>query len=338
MRIAHFARFAPHCCGQYETVRDLIWAEKLAKIEAVFIDGENAENIEVIGKKDSWLEVQSIEAAYDADLLIQHSVIPLKIRDRHIPYLIALHGRPENSFRLEQSGKMRVLSLVASKYKNDKDCKGFICFWKEHIPFWKALLPGANIYYITPPINTYKFKPDGKKVKFKVQGTPNLVIADIWREDRTPFNVIFAANYYRETYNKSAKLYIYGMPNMKWKNFLIPLVNNGFLPEIHGLTRHLDEVYRSGDILVTPNIIATRVIREALSSGMSIVAPHGCAYTKFTADPRHVDKFAKQIHYCWRWMLGHDDSRKELHDKAKRYWDVSATGRAMKDILREVLP
>lgn len=334
MRIAHFGKFGPHYSGQYATIKDLIWAEKLAGMDADFFDCISPENA---GKKDDWLVCQDWNKIDEYDIIIQHYGMPREIADKKLPYLIAIHGRPENCFRMEQLGKSQILTFLQNVPKRDRCFKGFITFWKEHIPFWKSMLPENYIHYISPPVNTFHFKPEGEKYKFKKPGYPNIIIADIWREDTTPFNVIFASNYYRIKYNPKARIHIYGAPIETYMNYLLPLQNTGIIGDLYSFVSFLDKVYRAGDILVTPNIIATRTIREAFASGMSVVAPHGCRYTKFQADPRNVFRFAKQIHYCWRWMQATPDCKLRLHEKAKKYFDFNSTGRAMKEVIEGVL-
>ena len=89
-------------------------------------------------------------------------------------------------------------------------------------------------------------------------GNPNIVILDRWREDSTPFNLVFAAQYFKEHYYPDAKLHIYGVPrNQNCMIFLVPFIKNGLIGEMAPLVVQTDQIYRNADLLITPNIICS---------------------------------------------------------------------------------
>lgn len=300
MRIAHFGYFAPNQSGQYATVKDMIRAERQAGMDAQFIDFNGQSRI---GLKDDWLETVNMDFACEADWIIRHSAIPKKIRDLGRKTILALHGRPENSFRLEDYGKNPVISEVL-----DSKADGYITFWSELTYQWEAIT-GKRVRFIHAPVDLERFNPEGFRHKFSPSGSPNILICDMWREDVTPFNVIMAAAYFTEHLCPTAKVHVYGMPTTR---AFSKMEEKGILGEVLPLVQNIETAMRSADIMVTPQVIATRSVREAMACGLPIVAGGGNAYTLYRHDPRDIEGFARQILRCW-------------HDLQK--WDLRGTAR-----------
>lgn len=219
MKIAHFAIYAPHGSGQYETVKDLILAERSVGINAQFIDFAHDGKMSCRkGLQDGEIITVPVSFAEEADVIISHSAVPEELL-KNKPSILALHGRPEYSFRLEFNGISPVLSTIinrASKY----DYNAYITFWSEFLFPWSRILAGKKVSCVPSPVDFNVYKPEGEKHIFSEYGTPNIVIADMWREDVTPFNLIFAAQYFKEHFQKNAKLHVYGVSKNVPKGFL----------------------------------------------------------------------------------------------------------------------
>ena len=306
MKIAHFAVFSPNQSGMYGTVRDLILAERMQGIDAQFVDYsiDGSGNVfSRVGLVDKDIITVSHDWAYkEADILVRHSLITEPIIQVGKPIIMTMHGRPEYSFMQEHEGKTPVASIMINHEFDDKYA-AYVTFWEEHLLFWNLMLPGRQIDYIPAMVDLKKFNPEGPKYKtVDFTGSPNIIVADMWREDITPFSMIEAVETFRQKYCKTAKLHIFGLPP-KDKGFTAQmsqrLHDNGLLGEGNMLVPFMDTVYRAADILVTPHRIATRVIREAMASGCPVVAGTGCKYTDYTADPRDPEGFAYQINRCW---------------------------------------
>ncbi len=314
IRIAHFSIFSPHASGQYGTVKDLILAERSVGIDAHFIDyGFKDKRESREGLQDGEIITHPIKWADEADIWFCHSLIPKEVSK---PVVLALHGRPENSFRLEFHKISPVMSSII-QCAREKKYQAYVTFWKEHLFYWSRILPGEKIFYIPSPIDLDTFLPQGPLHDFgKNSGVPNIVIADMWREDTTPFNLIFAAKYFREHFYKDTKLHLYGIPHDNTCiNFLSPLKKAGLLGELSGLVKNLPDIYRASDMVITPNIIATRVVRESLASGTPIVAPHGCRFTEFRAEPRDYKDFAFAMKRCFETNRNPLALRKKMIDE-----------------------
>jgi len=350
MQIAHFAVFSPNKSGMYATVRDLILAERMQGIDAQFIDynfdgpdnGRAGMNYSKVGLCDADIVTISPDWAYEeADILIRHALITEPIIRVGKPIIMAMHGRPEYSYMLEHYGQSPVMSIMAN-HETDEKYAAYMTFWQEHLLPWNLIMPKREIIYIPVPVDLKRFNPDGEKYSSaNWTGHPNIMVADMWREDITPFPMISAVETFRQKYSPAAKLHIFGMPH-KDKGFSAQLGTrlraSGLVGECNMTVPFLDRVYRSADILVTPHRIATRIIREALASGCPVVAGTGCQYTPYTADPRDPEAFAAQIDRCWRdFQERGDEFRAKVRNVAEVAFGYEATGKAMLELGEKVM-
>ncbi len=335
MKVAHFGVFAPYASGQFETVRDLIKAERIVGIEAGFIDyGADGNPASRVGLKDEGLESLPIDWAENADLFVRHSAIPKEIKN-NIPIITALHGRPENSLLLEHYGKSSVISEVR-KLKTS-----FITFWEEFVFQWKCMLNGngGDLFYVSPPLDISRYENiEPHLFADDENGEPNIMIADLWREDVSPFNVLMSAIYYKEHFNKKAKIHIYSVPKGKGFDFLLDLKKSGMMGEVKPHIRGLESRYASADIVLTPHIIATRIIREAMASGLPIVAGEGCRYTDYSADPRNIPLFASKIDECWQMVKGNKLYFSNVQKKtAIKEFGLEKIGKEIRGVFEKVI-
>jgi SAM-dependent methyltransferase len=343
IRIAHFAAFCPGRTGQYATVKDMIKAERAVGIDAQFIatsiDAKKIAKCEAV-KEDGWLHTKEPEWAKSADILMRHSCIPDEYSTLGIPIMMALHGRPESTFIIEFVDLMKVYQLLVL-IRDDPRYKGWITFWKSHEFFHKLKVPEDSLYYVPAMIDLDEYKPEGTRVGFgKTSGSPNIIVADMWRHDMTPYAVLYAAALFKSKYCPSAKVHIFGVPKTKCDALMLTLKNDGILGSQMGLAKPMSNVYRGGDLLITPHNIATRVVRESLACGLPIVAGSSNPYTDFKADPRDIEAFAEQINRCWEHIKGTPEStKKQCRETAEKEFDVNRAGEAVllavEDVLRK---
>ncbi len=337
MKIAHFAQFAPHACGQYETVRDLIKAERLVGLESELIDyGRKGMECHV-GKKDGHITTIHPDYVKQADVLFRHSDIPKSIKKQGKPIVLCLHGRPESTFKIGFNNGSDLIKAVLD-CERDEQYKVTITFWKEFEFIWNRIIPNGKVKFIPCPVDLERYNPIGEKRKFKSEGIPNIMIADLWREDITPFNVIFSAVKFKEYYCLEAKIHIYGIPSAKNRLFLQNLYDKDYFGDFYPTIAGLEKMYRSADIFVSPHTIAVRTIREALASGLPVIAGIGNSYTRFTWNPNDINGFACEINRAWMNV----QKNKELFSKisretAEKEFSLVNTGNAIKNLLGEVL-
>lgn len=345
MRIAHFAVFSPNLAGIYATVKDLIIAERLQGIDARFVDysvDANGKAYSKVGYQDESIISMSPDWAYKhADIIVRHSMVTEPISRVGIPMIMAMHGRPEYSFLLEHYGKTPVMKIMCN-HETDNKYHAYISFWKEHKLFWSTMMPDREIHYLPSVVDLEKFNPDGEKYNFgNKSGSPNILICDMWREDITPLNTIMAAVRFKERYCPTAKIQLFGLPPAG-KGFISEfaerLNRHGIAGEANSIVPFLDKVYRGVDILITPHHIATRIIREALASGLPCVAGTGCMYTPYTADPRSPDIYAERINRCWE-DLKADKQRLKLKAReiAEQNFNYDLAGKAMLTLCNDIL-
>jgi glycosyltransferase involved in cell wall biosynthesis len=320
-------------------------AERLQGIDAQLIDyklGDKGEMYSRVGLVDDDIVTISHDWAFEeADIIIRHATLPQPILHVGKPVVMAMHGRPEYSYMTEHYGTNPVMRILTAHEKDD-EYAGYMTFWEEHLLFWNSIMPKREITYIPCCVDLKKFRPEGNGYSSAYwTGSPNILVADMWREDITPFCMIEAAEKFRQEYCPTAKLHMFGMPPSKTgftSQLGQRLRDSGLVGECNAIVPFLDTVYRSADILITPHRIATRIIREATASGLSMVAGSGCKYTPYTADPRDTDAFAYQINECWKIVKGRQrEIRKNVRRVAETAFGPEATGKAMLEFGEKLL-
>lgn len=342
LKIAHFAAFCPQITGQYATVKDMIQAERSVGIDARFIATSiNNKKIAECSSKlqeDGWFKTTEPNWAKSADILMRHSCIPPRFLNLGIPIMMSLHGRPESTFIIEYVGLMRIYQLI-SEVKDDYRYKGWITFWDEHRFFHEQKLPKDSVYYVPAMVDLNEYNPKGTAVKFeKGGGSPNIIIADMWRHDSTPYMLLYAAALFREKYCPTAKVQIFGVPQKKADSVIKVMRANGVIGNMTHRVKPMSNVYRGGDILITPHSIATRIVRESLACGLPIVAGSSCKYTKYRADSKDIKSFAKQINKCWTDLQKDESGMKEAtRAVAEKEFNIERAGEAVKKAVTDVL-
>ncbi|MCJ7829460.1 MAG: FkbM family methyltransferase [Dehalococcoidia bacterium] len=324
MKVIHFAEFSPHACGLYHTTKDLVKAEIGQGIDAHFVDvtvdDKGKGIVKKPGSKDGWLTTSDISIADDADILVRHTMIPNELENSGIPLVMAIHGRPESSFLLDEQGHTPV---VEGFHNKGKDCryKAFFTFWKEHIPFWSKIIPTEKLHYVPAMVDLMEWRPGGEKFDFgKLNGNPNILIADVWRDDVRPFNEVMAVAEWIKMVCPSARLHIAAAPTGKGANVLWrKLREEGVLGYASGQTSMIKKLYAACDVVVTPHTIATRIIRESCAMAIPVIKPEELT----------------------EWWKGFQENRKKQQNTSRKYAEtnfrLSNAGAAAKEIYESVL-
>ncbi len=342
LKIAHFATFSPNRCGLYATARDMIAAERSVGIDAEMVDVhlEKGRFICSEGLEDGWLKTVGTGWAEKADLFVCHSAVPKKLRDSGTPIILCLHGRPESSFLLDFHKKMPTIDSSIA-HGTDKRYWGFISFWPEYLYNHSRLLPKDKLFYVPAMVDLKHYTPKGVNYSFKKEkGSPNIIIADIWREDVTPYNVLYAAARFRTQYCPDAKIHLYGIPKNKkdtTRKLTEAIKKTAGIGDICPLITNIGDVFRAGDFLVTPHCIATRVVREALACGLPIVAGTGCKYTPYTADSRNQREFVAEIARCWKETKGNYQPRIDARLMAEKHFGFEQAGKAAQKVFDVII-
>ena len=344
IKIAHFAEFAPNRTGLYGTTKDLVMAERNVGLDAVFIDSHVVKGGKIISRpnlKDGDLPIKTPEWAKTADVLVHHSIIHQQLRNRGIPIILAIHGRPESTFLMEHRELLkrqhgRIFSAVLEHGENHR-YKAFFTFWKPYMYHFGLQLPKDKLFYVPAMVDLKAFSPDG--IVHEFNGEPRILIADMWRHDVTPFNVLMATGIFKEKYAPNAKVHIIGAAPEKSSIKSLVKMLKGTLCDVHPLVENMPLCYRGADIVVTPHNIATRIVRESLACGTPIVAGTGNPYTPFTADARDANSFAHEIHKCWTWIKSIEKKQvvEQVRGTAEREFNPEQSGLAAKAIYEKVV-
>lgn len=341
MKIAHFVQFGPHQCGQYETVKDMIKGEREAGLEAEIIDYGLGGGQCRVGYQDGHIKTVHPDYAKEADVLFRHSAIPGSILRNGKPVVMCMHGRPESTFKIghnQGSDKKTLIKIMLDAAKNSQ-YRALVTFWDEYIPIWKNIIPEKEkIRFIPAPVDLDFYKPNGNQHKLPVAGIPQLMIADLWREDITPFNLIFAAIHFQQNYCPTAVINLYGLPSSKYQDFLECMRNRRLFGDFYTQVNGLERMYRAMDIYLTPHTIAVRTVREALASGISVVGGTGNQFTEFQWDSNDMVGYALEIHRTWNII---QEDREMFKANARKTaienFHPLHTGLSIRKMLEEVL-
>lgn len=341
LKVAHFAVYGANQAGIYETARDLILAEREVGIDAQMVDfGSKAYPTyhSRVGIKDGEITTISPDWAKSADILVRHSVIPLEIQALNKPTILALHGTPEYTFRLEhvkKSGCLKEAIRSAAK------ATAIVTFWKEYIFEWETLF-NKKVEYCPAIVDLGKYNPEGKKYNFD-KDTINIVSTGMWRNEyRMPYECIWAAAEIVKE-QPDVRLHVYGCPvdnrpEAPIKRLMVQLQRAKLVNTVHGLVTNLPEIYRGADLALTPHVVASRTVRESLACGCPIVAGSNNYYTQYTANPDDRVRFKGAIKYCIRDIRQDKQSvRKLARDTAETHFAPKLAGKRMKEIFGKIL-
>jgi len=306
MKIVHFAPFAPCACGLYEAARDMVIADREAGHEAFLVDVGVTINKEYVqgsaGKIDDrgGTTVYSIDPqiADSADIIIAHTGIPDNwIVKSQAPIIWILHGRPTACFKPEQFGTGHSYSLIAELAKWPR-VKKMITFWPYHVKYWLPIIPSDKlICFPAPPIDEKRFSINGPKHDFaELGGKWNLMLADSWREDVDLYEITHGVIEFAKN-TAGVKFHFYGMetPLRCWEFLIANLRKFNALGEVWARRPNIEEIYRSVDILLTPQRIVTRVVGEALSCQTPVIAANDCKFATYLMDPGDPEDIANTI-------------------------------------------
>ena len=341
LKVAHFASVKPNQAGISGTAIDMVSAERAVGIDAQLIDYAGDGKPCIVGIENNGVSTIGPSWAKTADIIVRHSAIPPYIQALNIPQVMCLHGRPEYGFMLHYYGKSQLLGEYFQCAKDPK-YRAFVTFWKEHLTYLNILMPDVKIDYIPAMVNLDVCKPDGVRLDYGTDGgKPNILIADMWREDTTPFNILIATAKFVLKYCPEARVHICGLQKQNEspvKDVIEKMKAAGVISQSETIVKNMNQIYRGNDILVTPHHIATRIIREALAYGLPIVAGMGCPYTKFTADARHTAGFAAEINRCWNSIKGdRAKARKDARAMAEKNFNLKDAGKAALKVFERIM-
>jgi len=292
------------------------------------------------GTEDRGVKVESVEWAKNADILIGHSGFTKELRELDKPLIMCAHGRPRSSFLLELHKEYPVYSGYVQMGQNKKILK-YITFWEEHIPNIEILVGEGRVEYVPPLVDLERFNPKGETTKFNNPGEFNIVITDIWRKDIDPYDVVHCCHLFCKKH-PGARFHMFGCKPTDqlgpWHVLLGRIKMQGTLGTHVALIKDIDKVYRTADMMVTPHRIATRTVREALASGLPLIAGEGNRYTPFHAPVWDYPRFVAEMERCYKSIqLNKEKVSIRMRESAKKHFDPMNTAREMKRIIEETI-
>lgn len=307
MRIVHFAPFAPNACGLYEAARDMVIADCLAGHEVHLVDvgitsltGEHVPGSSgrIDNRGGSYIVTSDPLIVDSADVLIAHTGVPDNWISRcQAPIVWIMHGRPAACFRPEQFGKGHSYSLMVGLSRWPR-IKKMVTFWQHHMQYWEPVIPKEKLICLdVPPVDGNRFSPDGPVYDLKdFRGQWNVLIADSWREDIDIYEVVHGLFQIAEL-TTGVKFHFCAVENPlgPWEHIFAKLKEVSVLGEVSARMLNMEERYRAVDLVLSPHRIATRVIIEALSCGVPVVAAEGCDLAQYTMKPDEPGTVASSI-------------------------------------------
>ncbi len=277
-RILHSVVVTPGRCGLYETTRDLVDAERKLGHNAFIVDPKGGDHPAL----DRGVPIIPLSKCLgrDPDVIVEHSGLTREMRDVGVPLIHVRHGRPHSTLLLDHK-----LEGFRYFHKQAPTYGAIVTFWPEHVDFWHKLT-GQEIDCITPPVDLDAWSLTGSQVQFPL-GT-NVVVADGWRPDTDPFEVL-------QGLPPSANVHVFGITSDVAPALRVMSKAYGFKTYKWATAREMAAVYRTANVMVTPNKIATRCLREAMACGCAVVGPLGCTWTPFRSDFQHPEKTWSQV-------------------------------------------
>jgi glycosyltransferase involved in cell wall biosynthesis len=287
LRIGHVTKFAPSRCGLYEATRDMVISDILLGHEVYVFDAglPNAEgqNVRQVGARDDRCGFTVITADPDQiqymDLLIMHTGIEdTFVVKGDCPILWVIHGRPNEGWISETKGIRNTYTLYKSVASWQR-CKGVMYFWPEFVPYWKPVIPNKTHYVSQLPcIDTNRYTTDGKKYQIQNKGEFNILICDSVRDDIGLFELMIACIEAARVIKCLKFHFIGSIDNWDgncYQYLLNELQSLDALGDVSQRVLNIEEVYRSMDLLISPNRIVNRVVMEAIMCGLPVIQEYG---------------------------------------------------------------
>ncbi len=324
LKIVHIAAISPFQCGLYETTREQVAFERKIGLDSYLFDprpetlpkeatvpntiecpkcktlmnlGERSANIPTgmyVGFEDRGCCSVPESFLKHADILVSHSGIYGYDQKYNKPFIHIAHGRPYSSILMENAGDSHVYSTYAQMYSNP-NLKAAVTLWPEYVDYLDILFK-EKLHFIQCCVDLDRWQKTPSNYNFDGKMAEcNIVMTDVWRLDKDPYYVLNAYRKFHKTH-KNCKLHIYAFPNKSGWSTLVRLMQaEGMIGDIKPHVQSLYNVYNAADLFITPHVIATRTVREALSMGINTVAGSDNRFTPYKANPENLDEYAAAI-------------------------------------------
>ncbi len=273
MKLAHSAIATPHCCGLYETTRELVSAIRAAGHDARIVDPDPKTDGRGVTGEDRGVPIADMDWGVKADIIVNHSGIdktPLAKTDQ--PVLHVVHGRPLSTFMGERSGSAPGFTWATQKKKESRYL-GAVTFWPEYEPYLRNIWQPKPVYVVPPSVDLEHWAPGPSDFDFHGRGGEvNVIMTDPWsREDAQPYHCIHAFALFQKKV-PGARLHMFAWDgNKKALTGLTNMlgVGGGMITQ---WSPDIRSAMRAADMLISSNRIYTRSVREAMACGLQVVS------------------------------------------------------------------
>ena len=280
------------------------------------------------------------QIANEADIYVAHAgYIDQWIVPTQAPVVWILHGRPGACFRPEQFGSGNSYSLLAAIAKWPR-VKKMVTFWPYHVEFWGPIVSREKLVcFDAPPIDGERFSPEGEKHDFEsMGGIRNVLICESWREDVDIYEITHGMIAYAKR-KGGVKFHFVGVENKAtcWNFLFDELRRLNALGEVWGRRPEMEVMYRSVDLLLSPQKIVTRTIGEAIACGTPVVAAYGCEdYALFTMAEDNPEDVADALESALKMISNEPDVVNKQVDEAKQKLSLAAYSERMNAVYTEI--
>jgi hypothetical protein len=226
------------------------------------------------------------------DIVVCHTGVPDNwLVKNQIPIIWVIHGRPRACYIPEFNGNSNAYTLV-KEVSSWNRTKKVIHFWQEFYDNWKFSIPDEkHVVLSTPCIDETRFKSTGDKYEIQNKGNINILIAESHREDIDIYETLIQC---LNNCIEGIKYHFFALEkfeNPVHQHLLSKLQEKGCLGDVHARVTNMELVYRSMNILLSPQRIATRSVLEAHASGLVVIADLKNKLAHYTIDFRKPTAF-----------------------------------------------
>jgi len=336
--IAHWCLFAPGRSGMYETVKELILAEKqIPGVEAGLVNPDDEKG----GKSDGWITTQSHGWAWEnATIHVSHYFMT-GYSTMQRPRVMMIHGTPEACYEAEKdSGSFTaviggLMNLDASIVMN-----------RRQYYFWKAFDHHNTLHYVDKGIDLSRYTLKGMRID--CDGEPAIGMGEVERKGgvKLPFHVYWAINEYWKD-NEKVRLHHWGTAD---ERAILDVIfhKSGFdrwlgKYRLMGFQLFPENWYRGVDIVISPSLYGdpSRVHFESMACGTPVIdwgtSSSGDSCATMHAKPFDVQDLKECIAKLYdRIRANPQKVRNEVRQVAEQHYDIRRMATQVVKILREV--
>lgn len=314
LKVVHWGIWGMYQSGMAMTQVELIRYQRKLGLNCGMIDARDPELVHA----HKGFSTHNQRWADDADLYCLHSHIPAypgNWFNDGTPKICFLHGMPRYSWESEvyqlETGNDAPMAQLTSYANMKEEFTHWITMWPTQFATWEILDNYQGRVRAAPNgvcLETYSL--DGPKAS--LAGKPTLLISDQARMCKDPFVMVFGAEYYRQKYEHDARLHIVGFPPQgtgnrvreRWDMLISQSGVHRVLAGVSGIVKNLPNWYRDSDILLTTITDESRVVKEAIASGVDVLAP---TFSTELIDESWLDWAAPDVGLQTTYKYGPDD-------------------------------